>query len=117
LFILEGGLEVIGLVWVLGGLSEKFGHSDPRALILALGGFALDDLERDGAVVRVVRDEARVAELINDRFAAACEVVLSVQESAGNAFNAHNKARCASCRRFMPLVQCSPMVRFRLGVR
>ena len=80
-----------------------------------LGDFLLAELEFDAGRV-VVRDEGGVAELIDERFAAACEII-GVEESAGVARNAESNAARASCFSRWLAVQCLPNSRLRLGVR
>jgi len=64
----------------------------------------------------VVRNEGGVSELVDERFAAACEIV-GVEESAGVARNAESNAARASCFSRWLAVQCLPNSRLRLGVR
>ena len=77
--------------------------------------FLLAELEFDARRV-VVRDEGGVSELVDERFATACEIV-GVQESAGVARNADNNAARALCFSRWLAVQCLPNRRLRLGVR
>lgn len=79
------------------------------------GDFLLAELEFDTRRV-VVRDEGGVAELVDERFATACEIV-GVEESAGMARNADNNALRAACFSRWLAVQCLPNRRLRLGVR
>jgi hypothetical protein len=72
-------------------------------------------LEFDAGRV-VVRDEGGVSELIDERFAAACEIV-GVEEAAGVARNAESNAARASCFSRWLALQCLPKSRLRLGVR
>jgi hypothetical protein len=72
-----------------------------------------DDFDRFRVVVR---DELGVAQLVDERFATACEIV-SVEEFGGVSRNAESNAILA--RFFSPCraVQCWPSNRLRLGVR
>ena len=80
-----------------------------------LGDLLLEELEFDALGV-VVRDEGGVAELVDERFATACEII-GIEESAGMARNADNTALRAVCFSRWLAVQCLPNRRLRLGVR
>jgi hypothetical protein len=80
-----------------------------------LGDFLLAELELDAGRV-VVRDEGGVAELVDERFATACEIV-GVEESAGVARNADNNAPRAFCFSRWLADQCLPKRVLRLGVK
>jgi hypothetical protein len=77
--------------------------------------FLLAELEFDARRV-VVRDEGGVSELVDERFAAACEII-GIEEAAGMACNAESNAARASCFSRWLAVQCLPNSRLRLGVR
>jgi hypothetical protein len=88
---------------------------DRHGFKVFFGDFLLEELEFDARRV-VVRDEGGVAELVDERFATACEII-GVQESAGVARNAESNAARASCFSRWLAVQCFPKSRLRLGVR
>ena len=88
---------------------------DGHSFEVFLGDFLLAELELDALRV-VVRDEGGVAELVDERFATACEII-GVEESAGMARNADNNALRALCFSRWLADQCLPKRRLRLGVR
>lgn len=101
-----------GLWWIFFHSLRDFdgGHFE-----VFLGDFLLAELEFDAARV-VVRDEGGVADLVDERFATACEII-GIEEAAGMACNAESNAARASCFSRWLAVQCLPNSRLRLGVR
>jgi hypothetical protein len=80
-----------------------------------LADFLLAELEFDAGRV-VVRDEGGVSDLVDERFATACEII-GIEEAAGVACNAESNAARASCFSRWLAVQCLPNSRLRLGVK
>jgi len=78
--------------------------------------FALGLAERDFDGFRVVVfDEVSVAELVDERLAAA-RIIIGIEEPHGMARNDESSARRARFFSFWRRVQCWPSRRFRLGV-
>ena len=82
---------------------------------LDFGDLLLKELEFDALRV-VIGDEGGVAELVDERFATACEII-GIEESAGISSNADNNALRAVCFSRWLAVQCFPNRRLRLGVK
>jgi hypothetical protein len=80
-----------------------------------LADLLLEELEFDAGRI-VVWDEGGISDLVDERFATACEII-GIEEPAGMSRNAESNAALAICFSRWLAVQCLPNSRLRLGVR